>query len=66
MATVTTQWEDSKAYQSLLAYTPEGGPIRLQEISPEDFETPADAPAGHELHYSPGLGNQLMAISTGR
>ncbi|KAL8275070.1 hypothetical protein Esti_000949 [Eimeria stiedai] len=43
MATVTTQWEDSNAFKHLVAYTPGGGPVRLQEVPPEDFHVEGDA-----------------------
>ncbi|KAL8444212.1 hypothetical protein Emed_006333 [Eimeria media] len=43
MATVTTQWEDANAFKHLVDYTPGGGPVRLQEIPPEDFEAEGDA-----------------------
>ncbi|CDJ53926.1 hypothetical protein EBH_0009100 [Eimeria brunetti] len=42
MATVTTQWEDSNVYKSLIGYSPGKGAIRIPEVAPEDFETPAD------------------------
>ncbi|KAL8435731.1 hypothetical protein ACSSS7_002268 [Eimeria intestinalis] len=43
MATVTTQWEDSNAFKHLVAYTPGGGPVRLQEVPPEDFDAAGEA-----------------------
>ncbi|KAL8455650.1 hypothetical protein Emag_000472 [Eimeria magna] len=43
MATVTTQWEDANAFKHLVAYTPGGGPVRLQEVPPEDFDAAGDA-----------------------
>ncbi|CDJ34395.1 uncharacterized protein EMH_0000920 [Eimeria mitis] len=65
MATVTTQWEDANAFKSLIGYSPGSGALRLPEVAPEDFETPADNQETTVLEYSPKLLDQAGAFSTG-
>ncbi|CDJ41593.1 hypothetical protein ETH_00022715 [Eimeria tenella] len=57
MATVTTQWEDAGAFKSLVSYFPGGEAIKLAEVAPEDFETPADSATDTGLEFSPNLLN---------
>lgn len=52
MATVTTQWEDAKAFERLSAYRHGGGHVRLVEAPPEDFVTPDEVrEMPFEMHY---------------
>ena len=65
MATVTTQWEDANAFKSLKEYSPASGALRIPEVAPEDFETPADNWGTTTLQYSPRLLSQAPTSSTG-
>lgn len=64
MATVTTHWEDSHAFRKLIAFYPGGSPIKLDEIPPEDFVTPAETAEGRAPELSPDFGDHLSTLST--